>query len=94
MTKADIINLIQAETNLDRNQISAIVDALMTSIKNSLEKRENVYLRGFGTFHLKKHAKKIGRNISQGTSVNIPPYMGPAFKPGIEFRTAVKAKVK
>jgi len=55
---------------------------------------EDIFLRGFGTFLLKQRAKKIGRNTSKGTSVNIPAHYIPAFKPCKEFVEEVKTKVK
>ena len=66
----------------------------METIKTSMAKCENIYLRGFGTFLLKKRAAKIGRNITKNTSVKIPAHMIPAFKPAKEFMTEVKSRVK
>jgi DNA-binding protein HU-beta len=94
MTKAEIIEQIVAQTNIERPAASAIVEGIMDSIRQSLLKSENVYLRGFGTFLLKKRAEKTGRNISKGTSVKIPAHVVPVFKPAKEFAKAVKKKVK
>jgi len=66
----------------------------MESIKQNMVKGENIYLREFGTFLLKKRAEKTGRNITKGTSVKIPAHFIPAFKPSKEFATVVKLKVK
>jgi len=66
----------------------------MDTIKKSLTSGENVYLRGFGTFLLKKRAEKVGQNISKGTSVKIPARYLPAFKPSKEFAAEVTTKVK
>jgi len=66
----------------------------MESIKQNMVKGENIYLREFGTFLLKKRAEKTGRNITKGTSVKIPAHYIPAFKPAKEFTGEVKAKVK
>ena len=93
MTKADIINQIVAQTGIAKPTVTAIMEAIMDTIKQTMVKGENVYLRGFGTFLLKKRAEKKGRNISKGTSVKIPAHMIPAFKPAKEFVVAVKAKV-
>ena len=63
MTKAEIVNEIVNKTGLDKVAVQAIVEALMTTMKNSMVKRENIYLRGFGSFIIKKRAEKTGRNI-------------------------------
>jgi DNA-binding protein HU-beta len=94
MIKAQIINEIVAKTGIAKPAVTIAVEAIMDTIKQTMLKGENVYLRGFGTFLLKKRAEKKGRNISKGTSVKIPAHYVPAFKPCKEFIGAVKAKVK
>ena len=94
MTKADIVQEISNKTGIDKTDVLTTVEAFMTVVKASLEKGENVYLRGFGSFIVKKRAKKLGRNILAKTSVVIPAHYIPAFKPAEEFVDAVKAQVK
>ena len=94
MTKAEIIRQIAAQTGIEKPAVTATVESLMSTIKQSMVMGENVYLRGFGTFLLKKRAEKTGRNISKGTSVKIPAHFIPFFKPCKEFKEAVAAKVK
>jgi DNA-binding protein HU-beta len=94
MTKADIINDIVKKTGLEKPTVTSTVEAIMETIKTSMAKGENVYLRGFGTFLLKKRAAKTGRNIRKNTSVMIPAHVIPIFKPCKEFTEAVKTKVK
>lgn len=94
MTKAEIIEQIVASTGIEKPTVAATMEAVMETIKQNMVKGENIYLRGFGTFLLKKRAAKTGRNISKGTSIKIPAHVIPAFKPAKEFAGAVKAKVK
>ena len=89
MTKAELCKKISDQTRCDMQTVSAIVESLMVSIKGSLEKEENVYLRGFGSFILKKRAEKTARNISKNTTVIIPAHDIPAFKPAKEFMCQV-----
>jgi DNA-binding protein HU-beta len=93
MTKAEIITQIVAQTGLEKPAVTVTVEAIMDSIKQNMIKGENIYLRGFGTFLLKKRAEKKGRNITKGTSMNIPAHFIPAFKPAPEFDGEVKSKV-
>ena len=68
MTKADIINEIATGTGISKKDVSAVVESFMEAIKDSLlDKKENVYLRGFGSFIVKHRAEKTARNISQKT---------------------------
>jgi DNA-binding protein HU-beta len=66
---------------------------MMRELKSSMEAGDNVYLRGFGSFILKKRAKKTGRNISKNTTLVIPAHYIPAFKPAKTFADSVKSNV-
>lgn len=90
MTKADIVSEIAKSTGVEKVQVQAIVEAFMESIKTSLIQKNNVYLRGFGSFIVKKRAKKVARNISKNTTITIPEHNIPAFKPAKSFAAKVK----
>ena len=94
MTKADLVSDISDKTGVERIAVQAAVEAFMDSIKDSLEKGENVYLRGFGSFVVKERAEKTGRNISKNTTLIIPAHNIPSFKPSKTFVDGVKTKVK
>ena len=94
MTKAEIVNEIVTQTGNDKVVVEVTVEAIMETIKTCMANGEHIYLRGFGTFLLKKRAEKIGRNITKNSSVKIPAHVIPSFKPAKEFMTEVKAKVK
>ncbi len=90
MTKADIVSEIAKNTGVEKVQVMAIVEAFMDSVKASLEGGNNVYLRGFGSFIVKKRAQKVARNISKNTTITIPEHNIPAFKPAKSFAAKVK----
>lgn len=91
MTKNDITKEITSKTGLDRETVVPVIESLMNCIKTSLtEKDDPVYLRGFGTFFLKKRAEKKARNISQGTTITIPAHRVPSFKPSKSFKALIK----
>ena len=90
MTKADIVSEIAKSTGVEKVQVQAIVEAFMESIKTSLTQKNNVYLRGSGSFIVKKRAKKVARNISKNTTITIPEHNIPAFKPAKSFAAKVK----
>jgi DNA-binding protein HU-beta len=93
MTKADIVTNISDKLGVDKLDVQSTIESFMTEVKDSLEKGENVYLRGFGSFIIKTRAEKTGRNISKNTAVKIPAHNIPAFKPAKIFTNGVKAKV-
>ena len=93
MTKADIVSNISDQLGMDRADVQATVEKFMKEVKVSLEKGENVYLRGFGSFVIKTRAEKTGRNISKNVAIKIPAHNIPSFKPAKIFVQAVKSKV-
>jgi DNA-binding protein HU-beta len=94
MTKAEIVAEIANKTGVEKVAVQATVEAFMDSIKNSMTTGENVYLRGFGSFIIKKRAEKTGRNISRNTTLIIPAHNIPSFKPAKTFVNKVKSHVK
>ncbi len=90
MTKADIVSEIAKTTGVEKVQVQTIVEAFMDSVKDSMAANNNVYLRGFGSFIVKKRAKKVARNISKSTTITIPEHNIPAFKPAKSFAAMIK----
>lgn len=93
MTKAEIVSNISDKLGMEKNEIQAVIESFMTEVKDSLVSNENVYLRGFGSFIVKRRAEKTGRNISKNTTIKIPAHNIPAFKPAKVFVEGVKANV-
>ena len=94
MTKAEIVADIAAKTGIEKVAIQATIESFMDVIKDSLANGDNVYLRGFGSFIVKKRAEKTGRNISKNETIIIPAHNIPAFKPAKTFVQEVNSNVK
>jgi DNA-binding protein HU-beta len=92
MTKQEVINEIAKKTGIDKVVVGSSVESLMEKVKDSMIKGNNIYLRGFGTFLIKKRAKKTARNITKNTAVIIPEHFVPTFKPSKEFMASMKKK--
>ena len=89
-TKADIVNESAKSTGAEKVLVQTIVEAFMDNVRNSLIENKHVYLRGFGSFIIKKRAQKVARNISKNTTITIPEHNIPAFKPSKSFVAKVK----
>ncbi|MCB0734377.1 MAG: integration host factor subunit beta [Flavobacteriales bacterium] len=90
MTKAEVINEIAERTGIEKNDVQQTVESFFKVVKSSLATGENVYFRGFGSFTLKKRARKIARNISKNTQITIPEHFIPKFKPAKTFVDKIK----
>ena len=90
MTKAEIVNEVAKSTGIEKATVQIVVESFMEAVKGSLSKGNPVYLRGFGSFIVKKRAQKTARNITLNTTIIIPEHNIPSFKPAKTFTLAVK----
>lgn len=90
MTKAEVIAEISNKTGIDKLQVQEAVESFFKVVRNSMVEGKNVYFRGFGSFVIKKRAKKIARNISKNTAMVIDEHYIPSFKPAKTFVDKVK----
>ena len=90
MTKADIVNSISQKTGIDKLIVLNTVEAFMATVKENMANGENIYLRGFGSFILKRRAQKTARNISKNTALIIPEHNIPGVKPAEPFMQEIK----
>ena len=94
MRKVDMIAKIAEKTGIAKVDVLVSLESFFKEIKNTLKEGENVYVRGFGSFVIKKRAKKIGRNIKKNVAIEIPEHYIPIFKPAKVFTDAVRKSVK
>jgi DNA-binding protein HU-beta len=90
MRKADLINSIADKTGVPKVDVLVTIESFFKEIKSTMANGENIYIRGFGTFVVKKRAAKVGRNIKKNLSVHIPEHYIPSFKPSKEFTAELK----
>lgn len=90
MTKIELVKAVAEKTGIDQATALAAVEGFIDTLKESLIEKENVYIRGWGTWTLKHRAKKTARNISKNTTLVVPEHNIPAFKPAKVFMKGVK----
>lgn len=93
MRKADLVASISEKTGVPKVDVLVSLEMFFKEVKGSLATGENVYIRGFGSFVIKKRAKKIGRHIKKNVAIEIPEHYIPAFKPAKVFVEQVKENV-
>ncbi len=94
MRKVDVVTKVSDMTGIPKVDVLVTLEAFFKEVKDSLKKGENVYVRGFGSFVVKKRAQKIGRHIKRNESIIIPEHYVPAFRPAQTFVEAVKSGFK
>ena len=90
MTKAEIVAQVSRQSGIEKAVVQTVVETFMENVKESMIAGDDVFLRGFGSFIIKRRAEKRARNISKNTTIKIPAHNIPAFKPAKSFVNAVK----
>ena len=90
MRKAELIDDIANKTGIPKVDVLVTLESFFQEVKNTVERGDSVYIRGFGSFVPKKRARKFGRNIKKNVAIVIPEHFIPAFKPAKSFIDRVK----
>lgn len=94
MRKAELVNIIAEKTGVPKVDVLVTIETFFNEVKDTLAEGENVYIRGFGSFVIKKRARKIGRHIKKNIALEIPEHYIPSFKPAKIFVDQVKEGVE
>jgi len=90
ITKRDLVVKISNETGMTQQQVFDVIQKTLDTVTTSLASGDEVVLRNFGSFQVRKTKQKIGRNPNRpGTDVVIPPRAVVKFKPGKEMKEKV-----
>jgi len=89
MNKAQLVEEVAKQTGLTKKVCKEAVDAVISTITDSLAKREKITLVGFGSFKVMTRKSRRGRNPRTGEEIQIPAKEVPKFDPGKELREAV-----
>ena len=92
MTKLEIVKQIARETGVETAVVSVVAEGFMEEIRAAQIRKENVYLRGFGTLLIKHRKENTARNITKNTTIKIPAHDIPAFKPSPAFQRLLEKK--
>jgi integration host factor beta subunit len=92
MKKADLVDVVAQQKNLQRQQVELTIDALIDAIADGLAKGERIDLRGFGAFAVRESAARTGRNPQTGAAIEIAARRVPTFKAGKELRDKVNGR--
>ena len=89
MTKAELVEEVSNQSELTKKDAEVIVQTVLDSITDSLQRGEKIELRGFGSFRIRNRSSRQGRNPKTGTSVSVPAKKVPYFKPGKELKDLI-----
>ena len=91
MTKNQFIENVANRANLSRKEAASAVDAVLDSVKEALQRGEDVTFTGFGKFSVQSRKARTGVNPrNPGQRVEIPESKVPKFSAGSQLKAAVK----
>lgn len=85
MVKAEIVDTISQRMGIEKAAVKMTVESLMESIIDALSRGDDVSLRGFGNFVVKKKNEK-NFHAAHGKWILIPEHYEPYFRPCKEFK--------
>jgi len=91
VNKTELIEATANQTELPKSSVEAVLKALTDTIVQTVAKKEQVTLPGFGTWKASDRAARVGRNPQTGEDIKIAATTVPTFKAGSGFKETVKA---
>jgi len=92
LTKAQIVESVENQTDFPKNKSSEIVETLLEIIKRTLASGEDVLISGFGKFCVKEKAERKGRNPATGENMMLEPRKVVTFKCRGELRKRINGQ--
>ena len=89
MTKPELISMVAERTGMKKKEADAAVNAVFDTIIDSLNKKEEVSIVGFGVFDVRERGERMGRNPRTGEQIKISASTACAFRPGRKLREAL-----
>lgn len=89
MNKSELIETISQELDMPARQASAILNTILETMMESLERGDSIEIRGFGSFVVKTYQPYTGRNPKTGQQIKVRPKKLPFFKVGKELKERV-----
>ena len=91
MNKAELINHIAEKTSVPRKQVEDVVESMLGTIVQILQRGESVHLTSFGTFLARRREARMGvhpRNPKQ--RIHMPAVTVAKFQTGKGLKDALK----
>ncbi len=89
MNKSELIDAIASKTGLTKTDSKKALDAITSSIAETLQSDSKVALVGFGTFSVSKRVAREGRNPQTGAAIKIAAKKVAKFKAGADLDAKV-----
>ncbi len=95
MNKNSLVAEVAKRTGQSKTDVARVVDATISTIRETVSSGERVSLVGFGSFEKRRRARRVARNPHQpDVAIPVPARDVPTFVPGTAFRDETASKRK
>jgi integration host factor subunit beta len=92
LVKSELLRALNEKLpELQQRDVELAVNCMLEQMTAALEEGERIEIRGFGSFNIRHHAPRVGRNPKTGETIDLPEKVVIHFKPGTEIRDRVDA---
>ena len=88
--KTALIGDVMTATGLTRAQVSAVINATLTTIQQNVQAGQAVTIPGFGSFQQAARIARPGINPQTRAKITIPASVGVRFSPSSSFKALVR----
>lgn len=92
INRVGLIAAVVDQAQITKKDAKKAVEAVFSTISDSLAKGDKVQLLGFGTFEVRDRKGREGRNPRTNEPIQIEASKTPAFKAGKQLKDLVNGK--
>lgn len=89
VSKTGLVDMIAGEVDIPKSKITALVDATLVAITNTLKSGGTVSLSGFGSFSTADREARTGRNPRSGDVIQIAATRIVKFRVGKNLKDVI-----
>lgn len=90
MNYMELVKVVSYSTGKTQKEVDEILHTAIAEIKTRLQNNEEVSIRDFGSFDVRKVKVRKSRDVNTGIIKNIPSYLKVKFRPGKNLKEIVR----
>jgi nucleoid DNA-binding protein len=89
MNKAEFINFLHLEYNLQKNDCKDIVEHFINGIVKALKDNDKIVIEKFGTFRIRNYKERKVFDNKNKTMIKVNPFKNLKFVPSINIKKSL-----
>jgi len=89
ITKKDLVEKISDRTGLTQVDTKIVVETFLEAVSKALQSGNNIEIRGFGRFKIKRKKARMARNPRTNVHIQVPAGFKPVFEASKELKKRI-----